>query len=103
VGQDGCVSNVLAPPESLPAWEGSDEELALLAMAADPEQDVDPDAVPLATFLGSAGGLPEWYMPAVTARGRSRRRTATIVLIVASFLLIDGLGLCITYGQLVIA
>jgi hypothetical protein len=84
-------------------WDGSDEELARLALAADPDAEVGADAVPLGAYLGAGSALPDWYMPAVTARGRSRRRTATVALIVASFLLIDGLGLCITYGQLVIA
>jgi hypothetical protein len=98
VGHDEGVT--IAP---LVEWDGSDDQLAELALAADPDRPVDPDALPLDAYLGGAGDLPGWYMPAVTTRSRSRRRTATVLVIVASFLLIDGLGLCVTYGQLVAA
>jgi hypothetical protein len=82
----------------------SDEELTALALAADPDQPLDPDATPLAMYPVPPGGaLPLWYMPPVTARRVRGWRAPMIVAIVAAFLLINALGLCITYGQLVIA
>jgi hypothetical protein len=47
--------------------------------------------------------LPEWYMPPVLARVSKGWRRPVVFAIIAAFLLIDGLGLCITYGQLVVA
>ena len=43
----------------------TDDELTALALAADPGAPVDPDAVPLASFLEPDGDrlLPQWYMP----------------------------------------
>jgi hypothetical protein len=85
----------------------TDAELTALALAADPDAPLDPDAIPLAMYPVQPGGtLPLWYMPPVMARRVGRVggwRTPMIVAIVAAFLLIDALGLCITYGQLVIA
>jgi hypothetical protein len=80
----------------------SDDELTALALAADPDQPLDADAVPL-TFDQTGNGLPGWYMPPVMARGASRWRRSVVFALVAAFLLIDAFGLCITYGQLVAA
>jgi hypothetical protein len=91
-------------PSELDEGDFTDAELTILALAADPDQRVDPDAIPFTA--GTAGGdklLPSWYMPTPMARLRSRRRTAVVVVIVLAFLLIEALGLCITYGQLVVA
>lgn len=79
----------------------SDEELTELAMAADPDQAIDDDAVPLTQFQGEFGDLlPNWYMPAPAAHG-SRRRTAVIAsVVIFSLLFINALGLCVTYGRL---
>jgi hypothetical protein len=79
----------------------SDDELAALAMAADPDAPVPDDAVP---FDPADGGgdplLPDWYMPApaggAAVRGGWRRTVA--VVIIAAFLLINAAGLCSTYG-----
>jgi hypothetical protein len=82
----------------------SDEELTALALAADPDQLPDADAVPLAFYQRQpAGGLPQWYMPAVVARGSRRWKLPVVLAVIAGFLAIDGFGLCITYGQLVFA
>lgn len=86
--------------------ELTDEELAELAMAADPTAVVADDAVPLHEFLAGGDGedelLPGWYMPAPAGGGRLlygwRRRV--ILLIVASFLLLNAYGLCSTYGHI---
>jgi hypothetical protein len=78
----------------------TDDELTALALAADPDQPIDADAVPLAVYLAeTAGPLPEWYMAPVMARHSGRRRQAVILSIVGSFLLIEAFGLCSTYGQ----
>ncbi len=78
----------------------SDEELTALALAADPNQALDADAVPLAVYLAtSPGPLPEWYMAPVMARHSGRRRQAIILALVGAFLLIEAFGLCSTYGQ----
>jgi hypothetical protein len=74
-----------------------------LALSADPDQPVSPDAVPWAIYGPEMTTfLPQWYMPPVMARG-GRWRVPVIVMVVAAFLLIDAFGLCITYGQLVVA
>lgn len=78
----------------------SDEELTALALAADSDQPLDPDAVPLADYLAEGfGPLPEWYMAPVMARHSGRRRQAIILAVVGAFLLIEAFGLCSTYGQ----
>ena len=78
----------------------TDEELTALALAADPDQPLDPDAVPLADYLAeSFGPLPEWYMAPVMARHSGRRRQAIILTVIGAFLLIEAFGLCSTYGQ----
>jgi len=82
--------------------EITDEELTTLALAADPDRPLDPDAVPIAEYLAQEPGLlPTWYMAAVTARaGANRWRTVIILAVVAAFLTIEAFGLCSTYGQL---
>ena len=82
--------------------EITDEELTTLALAADPDRPLDPDAVPIAEYLAQGPGLlPTWYMAAVTARaGANRWRTVIILAVVAAFLTIEAFGLCSTYGQL---
>jgi hypothetical protein len=81
----------------------SDAELTALALAADPDAPLDDDAVPLSVHLAQlAITLPEWYMPAAVARPGGRWRIPVVVAIVSAFLLIEALGLCNTFGQLVI-
>lgn len=95
-------------PVAPEAWEAetalSDEELTALALAADPEEPLGPDAVPLSVYLAQLPGLlPSWYMAPATARCGSRWRTPVIVAIIAAFVLIEAWGLCSTYGQVVLA
>ena len=90
----------LEPATEAPA-AFTDDELAALALAADPDQPVDDDAVSFWEMTGYAPGrrLPEWYMPSPMG-GKLvfgwRRRV--VLLIIVSFLLIDAYGLCNTYG-----
>jgi hypothetical protein len=82
----------------------TDEELAALALAADPDQPLDPDAVPLSTYLAQLPGLlPAWYMAPATASSGSKWRATVIVAIIVAFVLIEAWGLCSTYGQVVLA
>ena len=81
----------------------TDDELTELALAADPDAGVADDAVPLGEFLGAGAGselLPEWYMPAPMGGNRVLRgwRRRIVLLIVASFVLLNAYGLCSTYG-----
>jgi hypothetical protein len=80
----------------------SDAELEELALSADPSAPLDDDAVPMATYLGQGPGLlPQWYMPSPLVRSEARWRVPVVVVIVAAFLVIEALGLCSTFGQLV--
>jgi hypothetical protein len=82
----------------------TDAELTALALAADPAMPLDDDAVPMHVHLSRFGAaLPLWYMPPAIARGGRRWKTPIVIAVVASFLLIEALGLCNTYGQLVFA
>ena len=77
----------------------SDEELAALALSADPNQEPDPDAVPMEIYPAeSLGFLPLSYMPPVMAGVSARWRTPIVVLLVVAFLAIDAVGLCMTFG-----
>jgi hypothetical protein len=77
----------------------TDEELAAMALAADPDQPVPADAVPLTLDAGCPGPyLPAWYMPPAMARVSSRWRSALVIGIVLALVLIDAFGLCSTYG-----
>ena len=83
----------------------TDEELSELALAADADAGVADDAVPLSEFLGAGGPdgelLPGWYMPPAGA-GRLLQgwRRRVVLLIVASFVLLNAYGLCSTYGHI---
>ncbi len=96
---NGVATDLLLADAETPA-PITDEELTALALAADPDQPLDPDAVPLAEYLAeSFGPLPEWYMAPVMARHSGRRRQAIILAVIGAFLLIEAFGLCSTYGQ----
>jgi hypothetical protein len=90
----------------------TDDELTDLALAADPDGELSGDAVNLWDLLASEHDeiatprLPEWYMPAPRAGARPPRKRWhrwVAAAVIASFVLINVLGLCITYGQLVAA
>jgi hypothetical protein len=77
----------------------SDEELTELALDADPNAPLAPDAVPWNFGLG-LNPLPEWYMPRPMARGRGRGTRIVVASLVVGFLVIGAFGLCITSGFL---
>ncbi len=80
----------------------TEAELTELALAADPGAPVDEDAVPLAVYLGEVSGLlPEWYMPTPMLRRARTWRVPVVLAIVAAFVIIEAVGLCSTFGQLV--
>ncbi len=88
----------------------TDDELTALALAADPDVELGDDAVCVWDLIGpevtGRSVLPEWYMPSALAGAQPIRRRwhrQVALLVIVSFLLIDALGLCITYGQLVVA
>ncbi len=79
--------------------EIGDDELAALALAADPDQPVDPDAVPIGIATSAIPGLlPAWYMPAPMATGRGKVRRVTLAVFALALVVINGAGLCVTYG-----
>jgi hypothetical protein len=90
-----------AGPVGEATW--SDEELAELALAADPDAPLDADAVPFAIGRNT-GTLPAWYMPAVdTSPSRAtRRRKLVVIALIVALLGINAAGLCVTYGSVVL-
>lgn len=79
----------------------TDDELVALALAAHPDPDVDDEAVSLWTLTSDDDDLlPTWYMPAPMARTRLLIgwRRNVVLLLIASFVLINAAGLCVTYG-----
>ena len=85
-----------------PAFDAlTDDELAAMALAADPDAGISDDAVPIHVHLAAFGSpLPPWYMPPAMARGGRRWKVPFVIAVVAAFLVIDGMGLCNTYGLL---
>ena len=77
----------------------TDDELTALALAADPDQPVGPDAVPIwLSPAATSGLLPEWYMPAPMSAGAGRARRLLLGGVVLILVVINGAGLCVTYG-----
>jgi hypothetical protein len=76
----------------------TDDELAELALAADPDAPIADDAVPFGRPEHGAALLPEWYMPAPSGIRRTRPRVLAVSAIIASLILVNGAGLCVTYG-----
>lgn len=78
----------------------TDDELTALALAADPDQPLGADAVPLlsSSEAATAGLLPAWYMPVPTSMGGGPLRRWLIGGLVVALLSVSGAGLCVTYG-----
>jgi hypothetical protein len=81
----------------------TDAELTALALAADPDQPLADNALPISFYLAQLPNpLPDWYMPAATAR-HHRWWWPVVLVVVFAFVLVDAFGLCNTFGQLVVA
>jgi hypothetical protein len=78
----------------------SDEELTALALAADVDAPLAPDALPWRMSMSQFGLLPEWYMPGPIALRRGRGTRIVILAVVAGFLVIGAFGMCVTSGFL---
>jgi hypothetical protein len=78
-----------------------DDELEALALAADPDQPIAPDAEPWTDV--ATGLMPGWYMAPGVARRRRGWRSVVVLVVIGAFIAINALGFCITYGQLVAA
>lgn len=82
----------------------TDAELCEMALAAETDRPLDADARPLADPSDHGGGpLPSWYMPAPRTGNFSTWHRVVAAVIIAAFVVINALGLCITYGVLEIA
>jgi hypothetical protein len=75
-----------------------DEALAALALAADPDPHIDADAVPFDSNEGGGALLPEWYMPMPRRVDRRPSRVFAVAGIIIALLIVNGAGLCVTYG-----
>jgi hypothetical protein len=90
-------------PEVMGDMGITEDELTALALAADPDQPIPKDAVPIGVHLAQLGApLPLWYMPPVVRSGR-RWKAPVVLAVVLAFVLIDAMGLCNTYGILSLA
>ena len=85
------------------AGEISDTELSELALRADPNCPITDDAVPLRLAPAHASSLlGAWYMPPLAARRVSGWRMWVMLSIVGILLVLEALGLCSVFGQVVI-
>jgi hypothetical protein len=90
----------LAPGATGAWWPAiGDDELERLALAADPDEPVAPDATPLSPYPGGDTVLPDWYIAPVRVRRLAGWHRVVIVAVIGAFLLIEAVGLCSTYGQ----
>jgi hypothetical protein len=94
------MSTLELVPQDLLLAPISDEELTAQALAADPDQPLDPDAVPLNGGPEVDGLLPSWYMPTPMGVSRKRWHRVLVIAAIASFVVINAFGFCITYGLL---
>ena len=82
-------------------WDESGEidgaELTALALAADPDVVLGDDAVPFDTG-DEHGLLPSWYMPVPHPRSGGRGRRLVLATLIGALLVVNGVGLCVTYG-----
>ena len=74
----------------------SDDELTALALAADPDAPLADDAEPWVTGDGPAACCRRGTCR--RRRPRRRRHRAVVALIVGALLVVNGAGLCVTYG-----
>ena len=80
-----------------------DDELAEMALRADPNPVIDPDQPPWNAREHGVALLPGWYMAPLSGTRRGTAAKVTIGVIIASFVIINALGLCVTYGWVTVA
>jgi hypothetical protein len=80
----------------------TDEELTALALGTESMATLpdDEDVESVQPWMIGGGALPLWYMPPVARMAKRRWTTPIVVAVISAFLLIDGMGLCNTYGLL---
>ena len=76
----------------------TDDELTEAALAADPDEPIPNDAVPFGQSDHGGALLPEWYMPTPQRVDRRPRVVLAVGGIVLGLLVVNGAGLCVTYG-----
>ena len=74
-----------------------------MALRADPNPVIDPDQPPWIAPDHGVALLPGWYMAPLAGTRRGTAAKVTIGVIVASFVVINALGLCVTYGWVTVA
>jgi len=77
--------------------EITDEELEAEALAADPHAPIGDDVEPFGVAQAD-GLLPDWYMPVAGPIRRTKPRVFAVAGIIASLIVVNGAGLCVTYG-----
>ncbi len=78
-----------------------DDELSVLALGAEPHDPFTVDAEPFGLDAAPGGTLlPAWYMPPPqrSAADRTPGRLVAVGAVVVSLVLLNGVGLCVTYG-----
>lgn len=76
----------------------SDDELERAALAADPDAPIPDDAEPFELDESGPELLPAWYMPVPRDLRRTPARRVVVAGIIASLVIVNGAGLCVTYG-----
>ena len=76
----------------------TDEELAELALAADPDAPLDEDAVPFHSMQADTALLPQWYMPVDASRVRSDWHGIVAIGIAVGLVLCNAFAICVTNG-----
>ena len=56
------------------------------------------DAVPFGRPPADGALLPDWYMPVPGSIRRTRPRVVAVTAIIVSLIVVNGAGLCVTYG-----
>jgi len=92
-----------ADEPSLEPLAFTDDELAAQALAAEPADVADDDAVSYWEVVAprDLGLLPDWYMPSPSAGTRRLAgwRRHVVFAVTGSIVAINAVGLCITYGH----
>jgi hypothetical protein len=81
----------------------SDSELTELAFNGGSEWSLSDDAMPLLLEMGHFPSmLGSWYMPPTSTRGLSGWRRPVVLAIVTTLVVLEALGLCSVFGQVVV-